>query len=104
MNGWRHDWLHHLHRRRGVSGGLHNLGNPCPRYRAGAAVMAYASKELDLFRRGYDTLQIAQYLGISEAAAHKALTLQRSAARKLPIPYPSKSTPWPAGQVAYAGR
>jgi hypothetical protein len=58
---------------------------------------------LDLFKRGFDTQQIAEYLKIDEAAAHKALTLQRCAARNLPSPYQSNSTAWPTGRVAYAG-
>lgn len=57
-----------------------------------------------LFERGFRTDEIAKELGISEAAALKSLTTERSAALKLPSAYPSKSTPWPAGQVAYAGR
>ncbi len=59
---------------------------------------------LSLFRRGFDTSDIAAYFGISEASAHKALTLQRSKDLDKPNPYEKKSTPWPAGQVAYAGR
>lgn len=58
----------------------------------------------DLFKRGYDTLAIAKYFGISEAAALKSLTIQRSAARNLPTAYPSKTASWPSGQVAYSGR
>lgn len=59
---------------------------------------------LSLFRLGYDTAEIATYFGISEASALETLTLQRSEALDKPNPYHSHSTPWPAGQVAYAGR
>lgn len=58
---------------------------------------------IDLFKRGFDTKQIADYFEIDEAAAHKALTLQRCAARNLPSPYEVKPTAWPNGRVAYAG-
>ena len=58
----------------------------------------------DLFRRDYDTAEIAQILGISEAAALKSLTTERCAARNLASAYPLKTTPWPHGRVAYAGR
>lgn len=59
---------------------------------------------LSLFRRGYDTAEIAKYFGISEASAHKTLTLQRSVALGKSNPYPVRSDPWPKAQVAYAGR
>ena len=66
--------------------------------------MASQPTAYDLFKRDFDTQQIAEYLGISEAAAHKALTLQRCAARNLPEPYEVKAPSWPKGRVAYAGR
>ena len=57
-----------------------------------------------LFKRGFGTDQIAKELGISEAAALKSLTTERSAALKRSSAYPSFSNPWPKAQVAYAGR
>lgn len=59
---------------------------------------------LELFRAGYDTSEIAKYFGITEDLALARVSQARSADLGLPSPYPSKSTPWPAGQVAYAGR
>ena len=63
---------------------------------------------LDLFRKGYDTLQIAQYFSITEAEALKQVSEARSASLRLPSPYPihpdAKPTGWPKGKVAYAGR
>ena len=58
----------------------------------------------EMFQSGYDTMMIARHFGISEAAAHKALTLQRCAARNLTEPYEVKALSWPKGRVAYAGR
>lgn len=66
--------------------------------------MKHGPTSYDLFKRGYDTVEIAKYFGISEAAALKSLTIQRSAARNLPTAYPSKTASWPSGQVAYSGR
>lgn len=66
--------------------------------------MKHGPTSYDLFKRGFDTAEIAKYFGISEAAALKSLTIQRSAARNLPTAYPSKTTSWPDGQVAYSGR
>lgn len=66
--------------------------------------MATQPTAYDLFKRGYDTQQIAEYLGISEAAALKSLTTERCAARNLASAYPLKTTTWPQGRVAYAGR
>jgi len=66
--------------------------------------MKHGPTSYDLFKRGYDTVEIAKYFGISEAAALKSLTTERSAARNLPTAYPSKTASWPSGQVAYAGR
>lgn len=66
--------------------------------------MKHGPTSYDLFKRGYDTLAIAEYFKISEAAALKSLTTERSAARNLPTAYPSNSTSWPSGRVAYAGR
>lgn len=59
---------------------------------------------LSLFRRGYDTAEIAKYFGISEASAHKTLTLQRSVALGKSNPYPVVSKPWPQPIMACAGR
>lgn len=59
---------------------------------------------LSLFRRGYDTAEIASYFGISEASAHKTLTLQRSESLDKPNPYPVISKPWPQPSMAYAGQ
>ncbi len=66
--------------------------------------MASQPTAFELFQRGYDTVEIAEYLGISEAAALKYLTTERCAARNLETAYPSKTTTWPKGRVAYAGR
>lgn len=66
--------------------------------------MASKPTAYDLFKRGYGTHQIAEYLGISEAAALKSLTTERCAARNLSSAYPLKTTTWPKGRVAYAGR
>lgn len=63
---------------------------------------------LDLFRKGYDTLQIAQYFQISEAEALSQVSQARSASLRLPSPYAfrpkAKPTGWPKGKVGYAGR
>lgn len=63
---------------------------------------------LDLFRKGYDTLQIAQYFQISEAEALKQVSEARSASLRLPSAYDfrpkAKPTGWPKGKVGYAGR
>ncbi|MCD1266926.1 hypothetical protein [Shinella sumterensis] len=63
---------------------------------------------LDLFRKGYDTLQIAKYFSISEAEALSQVSQARSASLRLPSPYElhpkAKPTGWPKGKVGYAGR
>lgn len=66
--------------------------------------MASQPTAYDLFKRDFDTQQIAEYLGISEAAALKSLTTERCAARNLTEPYEVKAPSWPKGRVAYAGR
>ena len=66
--------------------------------------MKHGPTSYDLFKRGYDTVEIAKYFGISEAAALKSLTTERSAALNKPVNFENTSTPWPSGQVAYAGR
>ena len=42
---------------------------------------------LELFRRGWDTLRIAEYWQISEAEALRRLNVERSNAKRLPSPY-----------------
>jgi hypothetical protein len=42
---------------------------------------------LDLFRLGWDTVRIAAYWQISEAEALRRVSVERSKARSLPIPY-----------------
>ncbi|GAA4108729.1 hypothetical protein ACFFTN_01340 [Aminobacter aganoensis] len=42
---------------------------------------------LELFRKGWDTVQIAAYHLISEAEALHRLNIERSAAKELPSPY-----------------
>lgn len=42
---------------------------------------------LNLFRRGFDTMQIAAIRGISEAQAHEDLTVERCIEKGLPVPY-----------------
>jgi hypothetical protein len=70
--------------------------------------MANPSLALDLFRKGYDTRQIADYFSIREEEALAMVSQARSAALRLPSPYPihpdAKPTGWPKGQIAYAGR
>lgn len=70
--------------------------------------MANPSLALELFRKGYDTLRIAQYFSISEAEALAMVSEARSASLRLPSPYPThpdaKPTGWPKGKFAYAGR
>lgn len=110
MGGGRHD-LVLLFRRTapshlgiGILLGIHRVGGTgAPGFR-GAEVMASQPTAYDLFKRDFDTQQIAEYLGISEAAALKSLTTERCAARNLASAYPLKTTPWPHGRVAYAGR
>lgn len=84
--------------------GIHRVGGTGAPGVLGAEVMASQTTAYDLFQRGFDTRQIAEYLGISEAAALKSLTTERCAARNLASAYPLKTTTWPKGRVAYAGR
>lgn len=64
-------------------------------------------KALELFRTGSDTLRIATYFSISEAEALALVSEARSAALRLPSPYPiqrdRKPKGWPVGRIAYAG-
>lgn len=62
--------------------------------------MKHGPTSYDLFKRGYDTVEIAKYFGISEAAALKSLTIQRSETLRRGDPYKHKSTSWPVGRVA----
>jgi hypothetical protein len=57
----------------------------------------------DLFECGFDTLEIAVCLKITEAEALKQVSSQRSAKLGLPSPYEFKTASWPSGRVAYAG-
>lgn len=70
--------------------------------------MARPISALELFRAGNDTMQIAARLSISEEEALAMVCEARSAALRLPSPYPihpdAKPTGWPKGQIAYAGR
>ncbi|WPE22465.1 hypothetical protein [Shinella zoogloeoides] len=70
--------------------------------------MANPSLALELFRKGYDTQRIADYFSIREEEALELVSEARSAALRLPSPYPihpdAKPTGWPKGQIAYAGR
>ena len=62
--------------------------------------MKHGPTSYDLFKRGYDTLAIAEYFKISEAAALKSLTIQRSEALGKIAKFETTSTPWPVGRVA----
>lgn len=70
--------------------------------------MAKPISALELFRAGNDTMQIAARLSISEEEALAMVSEARSAALRLPSPYPihpdAKPTGWPKWQIAYAGR
>lgn len=70
--------------------------------------MAKPLTALELFHAGNDTMQIAARLWIPEEEALEQVSSQRSAALRLPSPYPihpdAKPTGWPKGKVAYAGR
>ena len=64
---------------------------------------------IELFRRGFDTVEIAQFLRISEPQALKALTLQRAQDLGLSTPYrdaPSNLSVRPRARplIRYAGR
>lgn len=70
--------------------------------------MAKPLTAYDLWKMGNDTMQIAARLSISEEEALAMVSEARSAALRLPSPYPihpdAKPTGWPKGQIAYAGR
>lgn len=66
---------------------------------------------LELFRAGFDTVDIAAHFQITEAEALLKVSSQRSAFLGRSNPYPKNSLPavreahrWPSGRVAYAGR
>lgn len=66
----------------------------------------YGRTELQLFRAGYDTLEIARHRRIPEAKALELVTSQRSAMLGLSSSYKSHSSgqvPWPSGRISYAG-
>lgn len=88
----------------GILLGIHRVGGTGAPGILGAEVMASKPTAFELFQRGYYTVEIAEYLGISEATALKSLTTERCAARNLASAYPLKTTTWPKGRVAYAGR
>lgn len=60
-------------------------------------MMAYMSHQsiepYRLFRKGYDTLEIANLLQIGEHEVLRAINMARSAARDLPYPYQPYSKP-----------
>lgn len=70
--------------------------------------MAKPLTDYDLWKMGNDTMHIAARLSISEEEALAEVSQARSAALRLPSPYPihpdAKPTGWPKGKVAYAGR
>lgn len=65
---------------------------------------------LELFRAGFDTVDISAHFRISEAEALLKVSSQRSAFLGRSNPYANsrpagaESPPWPVGRVAYAGR
>lgn len=65
---------------------------------------------LELFRAGFDTIDLAAHFNIDEDEALKLVCKQRSAFLGRSNPYANsrpasaESPPWPVGRVAYAGR
>jgi len=86
------------------------MGKPLPPGARRIPTSLQGLSALELFRAGFDSLDISAHFGISEAEALKLVGKQRSAllGRSNPCtnsrPASAGSPPWPEGRVAYAGR